>query len=71
MPQDVAVYRHAGRSSLTSWGTFQAARTVPGWDVLATAALAFLARKSRELVRDVSHHGRTSAGRAHRYSVSS
>jgi hypothetical protein len=25
MPQDVAVYHHAGRSSLTSWGTFRAA----------------------------------------------
>jgi hypothetical protein len=57
MPQDVTVYRHAGRSSLTSWGTFRAAWTVPGWDVLVAAALAFLARESRELVRDVSHHG--------------
>jgi hypothetical protein len=75
MPQDVAVYRHAGRSSLTSWGTFRATRSVPVQDVLATAVpvavLAFLACESRELVRDVSHHGRTSAGRAHCYSVSS
>jgi hypothetical protein len=68
MPQDVAVYRHAGRSSLTSWWTFQAARAVPGRDVLVAIALA---RESRELVRDVSHHGQTSAGRAHRHSVSS
>jgi hypothetical protein len=72
MPQDVAVYRHAGRSSLTSWGTFRAAQAVPGRDVLvAVVALASLARESHELVRDVSHHGRTSAGRAHCCSVSS
>jgi hypothetical protein len=71
MPQDVAVYRHAGRSSLTSWGTFRATRAVPGRDVLVAAALASFARELRELVRDVSHHGRTSVGRAHRYSVSS
>jgi hypothetical protein len=70
MPQDVAVYRHAGRSSLTSWGTFRAAWAVPGRDVLVAAALAFPARKLHELIRNVSHHGRTSAGRAHRYSVS-
>jgi hypothetical protein len=69
MPQDVAVYHHAGRSSLMSWGTFRAARAVPGRDVLITAALAFLAHESRKLVRDVSHHRRTSAGRAHRHSV--
>jgi hypothetical protein len=71
MPQDVAVYCHAGRSSLTSWGTFRAAQAVPGWDILVAAALAFLARKSRELVHDISHHGRTSAGRALCHSVSS
>jgi hypothetical protein len=72
MPQDIAVYRHAGRSSLTSWGTFQAARSVPLRDVLVAAvALACLARKSHELVRDVSHHRRTSAGRAHHCTVSS
>jgi hypothetical protein len=41
MPQDIAVYRHAGCSSLTSWGMFQAARTVSGWDVLVIAVLAF------------------------------
>jgi hypothetical protein len=57
IPQDVAVYRHAGRSSLMSWWTFRAARAVLGRDVLVAAALAFLARESRELVRDVSHHG--------------
>jgi hypothetical protein len=72
MPQDVAVYRHAGCSSLMSWGTFRAAQAVPGQDVLvATAALAVLARESRELIRDISHHRQTSAGRAHCYSVSS
>jgi hypothetical protein len=71
MPQDIAVYRHAGRSSLTSWWTFRATRAVPGRDVLIAATLAFPACESRELVRDVSHHGRTSAGRAYRYSVSS
>jgi hypothetical protein len=67
----IAVYCHAGRSSLTLWGTFRAARAVPGRDVLVAAALAFLAHESRELVRDVSHHGRTSAGRVHYCSVSS
>jgi hypothetical protein len=71
MPQDVAVYRHAGRSSLTLWGTFRAVQSVPGRDVLIAAALACLACESRELVRDVSHHGRTSAGCAHCCSVSS
>jgi hypothetical protein len=70
MPQDVAVYRHARRSSLTSWGTFRAAWAVLGQDILVTAVLASFARESRELVCDVSHHGRTSAGRAHRCSVS-
>jgi hypothetical protein len=69
MPQDVAVYRHARRSSLTSWGTFQAARAVPGRDVLITVALTSCARKSCKLVRDASHHRRTSAGRTHCYSV--
>jgi hypothetical protein len=57
MPQDVAVYRHAGCSSLTSWGTFQATQAVPGRDVLVTAVLAFLAHESHELICDVSHHG--------------
>jgi hypothetical protein len=56
MPQDVAVYCHAGRSSLTSWGTFRATWAVPGRDILVAAALASLARESRELIRDVSHH---------------
>jgi hypothetical protein len=69
MPQDVAVYRHAGQSSLMLWGTFWAAQAVPGWDVLVAAILAFLARESHELIRDVSHHGRTSAGRVHCYPV--
>jgi hypothetical protein len=58
-------------SSLTSWGTFRAARSVPGRDVLIAVVLAFCARESRKLVRDVVHHGQTSAGRTHRYSVSS
>jgi hypothetical protein len=71
MPQDVAVYHHARHSSLTLWGTFRAAWTMPDWDVLVAAALACLAHELRELVRDVAHHGRTSAGRAHCYSVSS
>jgi hypothetical protein len=71
MPQDVAVYRHAGCSSLTSRGTFRAARAVPGWDVLVAAVLVSFARESRELVRDVLHHGRTSAGRAHHCSMPS
>jgi hypothetical protein len=57
MPQDVAVYCHAGRSSLTLWGTFWATWTVPDRDVLVAAVLACLARKSRELVCDVAHHG--------------
>jgi hypothetical protein len=69
MPQDVAVYCHAGCSSLTSWGTFRAAPAVPVRDVLVAVVLAFLARESRELIRDVSHHGRTSVGRAHCHSV--
>jgi hypothetical protein len=57
MPQDIAVYRHAGCSSLTSWGMFRATQTVPDRDVLVAVALACLARESRELVRDVAHHG--------------
>jgi hypothetical protein len=58
MPQDVAVYRHAGRSSLTSWGTFRATQAMPGQDVLVAAAiLALLTCELRKLVRDVSHHG--------------
>jgi hypothetical protein len=69
MPQDIAVYHHARCSSLTSWGTFRAVSAVPVRDVLVTAVV--LACESCELVRDVSHHRRTSAGRAHRYSVSS
>jgi hypothetical protein len=56
MPQDVAVYHHAGHSSLTSWGTFWAARAMPGQDVLIAAAPASLACKSRKLICDVSHH---------------
>jgi hypothetical protein len=71
MPQDVAVYHHAGRSSLTSWGMFRAAPAMPVRGVLVAAVLACLARESRELIRDVSHHGRTSAGHAHCHSVSS
>jgi hypothetical protein len=72
VPQDVAVYHHAGCSSLTSWGTFRAAPAVPVWDILVAAVVfASFTHKSRELVRDVSHHGRTSAGRAYHYSVSS
>jgi hypothetical protein len=51
------------------WGTFQAARAMPGQDVLIAAALASLAHELHELIRDVSHHGRTSAGRVHRCSV--
>jgi hypothetical protein len=58
-------------SSLTSWGTFRAARAVPGRDVLVAVALASCVRELRELVHDVSHHGRTSAGHTHRYSMSS
>jgi hypothetical protein len=69
MPQDVAVYHHAGCSSLTSWGTFRATPAMPVRGVLVAAVLACLARKSRELIRDVSHHGQTSAGRAHCHSV--
>jgi hypothetical protein len=69
MPQDVAVYHHAGCSSLMSWGTFRAARAMPGRDVLIAAILALLARKSRELVCDVSHHRRTSVGRTYCHSV--
>jgi hypothetical protein len=57
MPQDVAVYHHAGRTSLMSWGTFRAAQAVLGQDVLIAAALAFLACESRKLICDVSYHG--------------
>jgi hypothetical protein len=71
MPQDVAVYHHAGCSSLTSWGMFQAAQAMLGWDVLIIATLASLACKSCKLIHDVSHHGQTSVGHAHRYSVPS
>jgi hypothetical protein len=71
MPQDAAVYHHAGHFSLTLWGTFRAAQAMPGQDVLVATVFALLARESRELVCDVSHHGRTSAGRTHCYSVSS
>jgi hypothetical protein len=72
MPQDIAVYHHAGHSSLTSWGTFRAAPSVSVWDVLiTTVVLALPARESRKLICDVPHHGRTSAGRVHCYSVSS
>jgi hypothetical protein len=71
MPQDVAVYRHAGRFSLMLWGTFRAAPVMLVRDVFVAAVLAFFACESRELIRDVSHHGRTSAGHVHCYSVSS
>jgi hypothetical protein len=71
MPQDIAVYHHAGHSSLMSWGTFRAARTVLGQDVLIAAALASLARESCKLIHDVSHHRQTSAGCAHCCSMSS
>jgi hypothetical protein len=71
MPQDVAVYRHAGCSGLTSWGTFRAARAVPGWDVLIATVLASFAHESCELICDVLHHRRTSAGHAHCCSMSS
>jgi hypothetical protein len=71
MPQDVAVYRHAGCSSLTLWGTFRAAQAVPGRDVLITAVLASFACELRKLIHDVLHHGQTSAGRVHCYSMSS
>jgi hypothetical protein len=71
MPQDVAVYHHAGRSSLMSWGTFRAVQAMPDQDVLVAVILAFLARESHELIHDVSHHGQTSAGHAHCYSMSS
>jgi hypothetical protein len=57
MPQDIAVYCHAGRSSLTLWGTFRATQAVPVWDVIVAAVFAFLAHKLRELIRDVSYHG--------------
>jgi hypothetical protein len=57
MPQDIAVYRHAGCFSLMSWGTFQATQAVPGQDILVAAVLASLARESHELIHDVSHHG--------------
>jgi hypothetical protein len=56
MSQDVAVYCHAGRSSLTLWGMFWAAWAVPGQDVLIAAALASLAHESHKLIHDVSHH---------------
>jgi hypothetical protein len=69
MPQDIAVYRHAGHSSLTSWGTFRAAQAVPGQDILVIVAPASLAHESRELICDVSHHGRTSAGHVHHCSM--
>jgi hypothetical protein len=71
MPQDVAVYRYARHSSLMLWGTFWAARAMLGQDVLVAAALASFARESHELIHDISHHRRTSAGRAHRCSMSS
>jgi hypothetical protein len=71
MPQDIAVYCRAGRSSLTSWGMFRSAGAVPGRDVLVAVILVFLACESRELICDVSHHGRTSAGHAHCHSMSS
>jgi hypothetical protein len=71
MPQDIAVYHHAGRSSLTLWGTFRATRAVLGLDILITAALASLTCKSHELIHDVSYHGRTSVSHAHRCSMSS
>jgi hypothetical protein len=70
MSQDIAVYHHARHSSLMLWGTFWAVQAMPGWDILIAVALASLACKSRELIRDVSHHGQTSAGCAHRCSVS-
>jgi hypothetical protein len=57
MPQDVAVYRHAGCSSLTLWGTFQATQAMLGQDVLVAVILAFSACESHELIRDVSHLG--------------
>jgi hypothetical protein len=69
MPQDVAVYYYAGHSSLVSWGMFWAAQAMLGQDILIAAALASFAHESCELIRDVSHHGRTSVGCAHRYSV--
>jgi hypothetical protein len=69
MSQDVAVYCHAGRSSLTSWGMFRTAQAMPGQDVLIAAVLASLAHKSHELIRDVSYHRQTSAGRVHHCSV--
>jgi hypothetical protein len=71
MPQDVTVYRHAGCSSLMSWGTFRATWSVLGQDILIAAALASLAHESHELIRNVSYHGQTSAGHAHHCSVSS
>ena len=71
MPQDVAVYHHAGHSSLTSWGMFQATWAMLGQDILVAAALASLAHESHKLICDVSHHGRTSAGHLYRFSMSS
>jgi hypothetical protein len=70
MPQDVAVYCHAGRSSLTLWGTFWAAWTMLGQDVLVTVILAAFTHESHELICDVSHHGRTSAGCAYCFPMS-
>jgi hypothetical protein len=69
MPQDIAVYRHAGHSSLTLWGTFWATQSVSGWDIFIAAALASFAHKLHKLIHDVSHHGQTSAGRVHHCSV--
>jgi hypothetical protein len=69
MPQDVAVYHHAGHRCLMSWGTFPAARAMPGQDILITTVPASLAHKLHELIHDVLHHGRTSAGHAHHYSM--
>jgi hypothetical protein len=71
MPQDVAVYHHAGHPSLTSWWTSRAAQAVPVRDVLVAAVLAFPACKARELIHDISYHGRTSVGHTHCYSMSS
>jgi hypothetical protein len=48
---------------------FRATWSVSGRDVLIVVALASCARESRELVRDVAHHGRTSAGHTHCHSM--
>jgi hypothetical protein len=69
MPQDVAVYHHAGRRCLMSWGTFPATWAMPGRDILITAVPASLAHKLHKLIHDVLHHGQTSAGHAHCYSM--